>query len=117
MKGARHRCQLKQSVIQYTIWIGSLVYTVAMVAFYLVITVAFPGYTDIDKYINWEVAVYGPYSQATTLLWLAMTVISTVVTIVAIWRLSSTVKWLANQNTNLDLNLSILVVHCIVLAL
>ena len=97
------------NVIPYTLWSGIFIYTSTILGLLLGILIASDGTQLFNKT---QENIY----NATSLIWLAFNVISTVITITAIRQIFKTIRILNLSNSNVDINTRTLVIHSTLLS-
>jgi hypothetical protein len=115
-------CSLKVNYIssecvKYTEWIGGLCYAIFMITCWFISMVTYPGYSNISKLTKWYHNTYGPIGFWSNIIWAVFNILSTLVTIVGIYKIIHTLHQLKKYNPYLKTNYFQLTLHALVLIL
>ena len=110
--------------ISFIKWFVIIMYSVAIITFYLILMISFPGYYDRDKtmqsyykYKNWLDNTYYKIAPISDYIWLSINLLSTLITIFAVIKIFKITASLRLTNSNVKLNKKILIAHVFVLCL
>ncbi len=78
--------------------------------------ITFPGYSD-TKFKEWDDKIFTPISYFSTIIWGVFNMVSTIVTIVGVYKILHTLHELKKYNPNLKTNYFQLILHALVLTL
>ena len=110
--------------ISFIKWSVIIMYSVAMITFYLILMISFPGYFDNDKtmqsyynYNYWLDNTYYKIVPITDYIWLSINLLSTLITIFAVIKIFKITATLRLTNSNVKVNKKTLIAHVFVLCL
>ncbi len=79
--------------------------------------VTFPGYSDVSKLTEWFDNTFSPIIYLNDMIWRVFNIVSTMVTIVGIYKIVYTLHQLKKYNSHLKTNYFQLTIHALVLTL
>jgi hypothetical protein len=83
--------------IKYFGWTGGLFYVIFMIISWCLLLVTFPGWTD-TKEMEWYDDTFNPIIELSLITWAVFNFLSTIVTILAIYKIVHTVQKLKKYN-------------------
>ena len=102
-------------------WFVGIMYLSGLILAYLWLMITFPGFINTDgtseSYHKWEQTTFFKVFSASITLWLALNVVSTIISIFAISKIYKTVKSVRITNNIVNFDYSSMILHTIVLIL
>jgi hypothetical protein len=90
--------------VKYIGWIGGLCYAVIMITCWCILMVTFPEFSDIAKLLVWYDFLFDPIVSLSSKIWAVFNMVSTMVTIVGIYKIIRTLREIKKYESNIKTN-------------
>ncbi len=95
---------LSLNCVKWMGWTGGLCYALLMISCWCILMATFPGYIDLAKLQEWYFNTFSPISQWSSIIWAVFNIVSTMLTIVGIYKIIKTMEELERNNASIKTN-------------
>ena len=113
LKAGSSYCYLNLKVLKKIEDIVFWLYTAYLVVLMIVTLCVFPGWYDVPQLEHWQLVTFPRLQNSVNIFWLPLNITSTVLSLVAMYRIQSTIR----QTEKYDLNKRIIVLHAVLIVL
>ncbi len=115
-------CSLEESFlssdcVKWMGWIGGSCFALLIITFWCILMASFPGYSNLAKLQEWYYNTFDQIFEWSSIIWGLFNILSTIVTIVGIYKIMKTMQQLKKSNTSIKTNYLQLTMHALVLTL
>jgi hypothetical protein len=102
--------------VKFMGWFGGICFVLCMITCWSILMITFPGWND-TKLIVWNLKTYYPITDWGNIIWAVFNILSTLLTIVGIYKIFKTLQLLKRYNPCLKTNYFQLTLHAFILTL
>ena len=103
--------------VKWMAWTGGSCFAACIITFWCIAMATYPGYSDLTKLLEWYDNTFDPIDYWSNLIWGVFNTVSTMVTVVGIYKIMKTMQQLKRKNVSIKSNYFQLTIHAIVVTL